>query len=80
MQLLVCGRAEPADAYAAACAKQMAALRLAHPTAFWAEPHAYYTGGALASLGADFGVMPSVYEPYAWLGGTRIALDWIGLN
>ena len=63
MQVLVCGAADPADSYAKRCAEQMASLRTAYPEHFWAAPHEYFEDGALASLGADFGVMPSRYEP-----------------
>ena len=63
VQLLVCGFADPRDAYAQRCAEQMHKLRAAFPHQFWAAPHIYFDQGPLASAGADFGVMPSLYEP-----------------
>lgn len=63
VQLLVCGLADPSDAYARRCAEQMAQLRASYPNQFWAAPHVYFDQGPLASVGADFGVMPSLYEP-----------------
>ena len=62
-QMLVCGQADPADAYAQRCAVQMRALRAAYPLQFWAQPDRFFEEGALASLGADFGLMPSLFEP-----------------
>ena len=63
VQLLVCGRANSSDSYAARCAQQMTALCAKYPNQFWASPHTYFDHGQLATLGADFGVMPSLYEP-----------------
>ena len=63
VQLLVCGQADGGDAYGQRCAAQMRALRHAHPRHFWAAPWRYFTDGALACAGADFGLMPSAYEP-----------------
>ena len=63
LQVLVCGRALPDDSYAVRCAAAMAQLRAAHPTQFWAQPDAFFEPSTLATLGADFGVMPSLYEP-----------------
>ena len=63
VQLLVCGLADPSDAYAQRCAAQMRQLRHAYPSQFWAAPHQYFDQGPLASVGADFGLMPSLYEP-----------------
>ena len=41
----------------------MRALRHAHPRHFWAAPWRYFTDGALVCAGADYGLMPSAYEP-----------------
>ena len=62
-QMLVCGQADPSDSYAQRCAAQMRALRAAYPLQFWAQPDRFFAEGALASLGADFGLMPSLFEP-----------------
>lgn len=64
VQLLVCGQADPGDAYAARCTAQIRELRAAYPLQFWASPPgAFFEEGLLVSLGADWGVMPSVFEP-----------------
>lgn len=63
VQLLVCGQADGSDGYAQRCITQMSELRSTYPQHFWAAPHRYFCQGALASLAADFGVMPSVFEP-----------------
>ena len=63
VQLCVCGLADPSDPYARRCAAQMAALRAAYPAHFWADPARYFEESALASLAADFGLMPSIFEP-----------------
>jgi Glycogen recognition site of AMP-activated protein kinase/Glycosyl transferases group 1 len=41
----------------------MNGLRYAHPKCFWAAPDEFFTDGPLVNLGADFGVMPSLFEP-----------------
>ena len=43
-QMLVCGQADPADAYAQRCAVQMRALRAAYPLQFWAQPDRFFAG------------------------------------
>jgi len=42
VQILVCGRADPTDPYAACCASQMSELRASHPANFWAQPNKYF--------------------------------------
>ena len=42
VQVLVCGHADPSDAYAARCASQMATLRAKYPQQFWAQPDRYF--------------------------------------
>jgi len=36
---------------------------LKFPDNFWADPNAFFSDGALVNLGADFGLMPSLFEP-----------------
>ena len=62
-QVCVCGCADPSDAYARRCADQMKALQAAYPFHFWADPTHYFEEAELASAGADFGVIPSLFEP-----------------
>ena len=34
-----------------------------YPHSFWADPAEFFTDGPSVNLGADFGLMPSVFEP-----------------
>lgn len=63
IQILVGGPANYQDPYAAGCANHMYDLRYRHPACFWAAPEDFFTDGPLVNLGADFGVMPSLFEP-----------------
>lgn len=63
IQILVGGPANYADPYAAGCANHMHDLRYRHPLSFWAAPDDFFTDGPLVNLGANFGVMPSAFEP-----------------
>ena len=38
-------------------------LKRDHPHCFWAAPNEFFTDGALVNRGADFALMPSVFEP-----------------
>eukprot|EP00871_Galdieria_phlegrea_P001995 jgi/Galph1/2797/GphlegSOOS_G1455.1 len=63
IQFLIGGPANRADPYAASCAVQMEYLRSRYPFQFWAAPDEFFTDGPLVNLGADFGMMPSMFEP-----------------
>ena len=63
LQILVGGPANPRDPYAAGCAHKMWDLRNRYPNSFWADPNAFFTDGSLLNRGADFALMPSVFEP-----------------
>lgn len=63
IQILVGGPANYADSYAANCARHMHDLRRRHPYQFWANPDEFFLDGPAANLGADFGLMPSLFEP-----------------
>ncbi|PFH35371.1 hypothetical protein BESB_062580 [Besnoitia besnoiti] len=63
VQILVGGMANWKDGYAARCANQMLDLRARFPHSFWADPGEFFSNGALVNLGADFGLMPSLFEP-----------------
>ena len=41
----------------------MASLQATYPDHFWADPATFFEDGALASVAADFGLMPSLFEP-----------------
>lgn len=63
IQILVGGPANYADEYSAGCARHMFDLKRRHPWCFWAGPDDFFTDGPMCNLGADFGLMPSVFEP-----------------
>lgn len=51
------------EPYSAGCAHKMWNLRNKYPNCFWAAPEEFFTDGSLVNRGADFGLMPSVFEP-----------------
>ena len=62
-QVLIGGMANRADPYGADCARRCDEFRARYAGHFYAEPDAFFTNGPLANLGADFCLMPSVFEP-----------------
>jgi glycogen synthase len=63
VQFLVGGPANMREPYAADCAHKMWHLKAKYPACFWAAPEEFFTDGALVNRGADFGLMPSAFEP-----------------
>ncbi len=63
IQILVGGPANYSDDYSASCAKHMNELRHRYPWSFWANPDEFFVDGPASNLGADFGLMPSLFEP-----------------
>lgn len=51
------------DPYSASCATRMWHLKAKYPGSFWAAPEEFFMDGALVNRGADFGLMPSLFEP-----------------
>jgi hypothetical protein len=51
------------DPYSASCANKMRYLKSRYPHCFWAAPEEFFTDGSLINRGADFGLMPSLFEP-----------------
>jgi len=51
------------EPYAAQCAHKMWNLKNKYPHCFWAAPEEFFTDGSLVNRGADFGLMPSAFEP-----------------
>jgi len=51
------------DPYSAQCAHRMWDLARRYPHCFWAAPSEFFTDGASVNRGADFGLMPSLFEP-----------------
>lgn len=63
IQILVGGPAKYSDQYGSGCASHMEYLRSRHKFCFWASPWDFFVDGPLVNLGADFGLMPSYFEP-----------------
>jgi len=63
IQILIGGMANMKDPYAAQCSWSIQALRRQYPRHFWGDPNEFFVDGALVNYGADFGLMPSLFEP-----------------
>ena len=63
VQIMLCGMSNPGEAYSVTCAHRMKELTWRFPNNFWADPDAFFVDGPLVNLGADFGLMPSAFEP-----------------
>jgi len=78
IQFIVGGPANMREPYAAGCAHKMWHLRNKYGHCFWAAPEDFFTDGALVNRGADFGLMPSAFEPGGivqhefFVGGTPV--------
>ena len=60
---LVGGMASQSDTYGIGCSHVMRDLAARHPSRFWANPDLFFTDGDVVNLGADFCMMPSMFEP-----------------
>lgn len=66
------------DPYSAQCAHRMWHFTNKYPESFWAAPQDFFTDGSLVNRGADFGLMPSLFEPGGivqhefFVGGTPV--------
>lgn len=63
IMFLVGGPADRSEPYAKYCAERLDQLRSQFPGNFWADPSAFFTNGTLVNYGADYGLMPSLFEP-----------------
>lgn len=63
INLMVAGPANMKEPYASGCAHRMWDLRNKYPHSFWADPNQFFLDGSLVNRGADFGMMPSAFEP-----------------
>jgi len=63
IQIMIGGMANFSDPYSANCAKDMLDLRRQHPYNIWCDPAEFFVDGPTVNLGADFGLMPSLFEP-----------------
>jgi starch synthase len=55
--------ANPKDPYGIYCINLINILKNRYPLLFWADPNSFFTDGPLVNLGADYGLMPSLFEP-----------------
>ena len=51
------------DQYSANCAHRLRHLKLRFHHCVWAAPEEFFSDGSLINRGADFGLMPSLFEP-----------------
>ncbi len=63
VQFLVGGPANRGEPYSADCANRMMRLKSNYPNCFWSEPDKFFYDGPVVNRGADFGLMPSMFEP-----------------
>eukprot|EP01022_Parablepharisma_sp_SALTPOND_P024880 TRINITY_DN55_c0_g1_i1.p1 TRINITY_DN55_c0_g1~~TRINITY_DN55_c0_g1_i1.p1 ORF type:complete len:1631 (+),score=215.10 TRINITY_DN55_c0_g1_i1:3219-8111(+) len=63
INILVGGPAARKDPYAGKCAGTLEYLARKYPNSVWAAPNEFFMDGPLVNLGADFGMMPSLFEP-----------------
>lgn len=63
INILIGGMVNMKEPYSAACAHKMWYLKNKYPNQFWADPNQFFTDGSLVNRGADYGLMPSIFEP-----------------
>eukprot|EP00274_Cyanoptyche_gloeocystis_P007383 CAMPEP_0196653188 /NCGR_PEP_ID=MMETSP1086-20130531/2781_1 /TAXON_ID=77921 /ORGANISM="Cyanoptyche gloeocystis , Strain SAG4.97" /LENGTH=643 /DNA_ID=CAMNT_0041984253 /DNA_START=70 /DNA_END=2002 /DNA_ORIENTATION=- len=63
IQILVGGKCLPNDGYGGRVSAELMRNRGHLPHVVWADTSAFFTDGPLVNLGADFGLMPSCFEP-----------------
>ncbi|KAH0802336.1 alpha amylase domain-containing protein [Histomonas meleagridis] len=64
LQFIVGGQAAPDDrSYGLPCTQRMWDLKQRYPDNFWADPSQFFSDGLLACQGADFTMVPSLFEP-----------------
>ena len=63
VQILIAGAANQGEEYAQHCCGRLRELNWRYPLNFWSDPDSFFLDGPLLNLGADFGLMPSAFEP-----------------
>lgn len=63
MQFLVGGKIAAGDPYGEMCKAKMQYLKHQYPLLFWADAHFFFNKGMQLNRGADFGIVPSRFEP-----------------
>mmetsp|Transcript_11297 Transcript_11297/g.19092 ORF Transcript_11297/g.19092 Transcript_11297/m.19092 type:complete len:573 (+) Transcript_11297:147-1865(+) len=61
IQILIGGMAM--DGYGNGCTREAGRIKQQHPNCIWADGSVFFSDGPLVNLGADFGLMPSLFEP-----------------
>lgn len=75
MQFLVGGKIADGDPYGQQCKAKMEYLRHQYPLLFWADAHYFFNKGLQLNSGADFGMVPSRFEP-----GGLVQLEFLVAN
>ena len=63
INILVGGMGVHSDPYFRDCENRIRHLRGRYPNCFWANPSEFFVDGPKINIGADFGLMPSLFEP-----------------
>jgi starch synthase len=63
VQFIVGGGINKGEKYSEQQAGRLRALNQQYPEKFWANPGQFFSDGKLVNLGADWGLMPSEFEP-----------------
>ena len=78
INILIGGMGNPSDPYFNDCKNKIYYLLNKYPNSFWANPNEFFLDGPKINIGADFGLMPSLFEPGGivqhefFLGGTPV--------
>ena len=63
INILIGGMGVHSDPYFRDCENRIRHLRSRFPYSFWANPNEFFVDGPRINIGADFGLMPSLFEP-----------------
>jgi starch synthase len=63
VHFLVGGMADSKEDYGKMCADKMNNLNHRYPQCFWSSPNQFFSDGPLVNIGADYSLMPSLFEP-----------------
>ena len=63
INILIGGMGVHSDPYFRDCENRIRHLRQRFPFSFWANPNEFFVDGPRINIGADFGLMPSLFEP-----------------
>jgi len=63
IEIIVGGMVNMKEPYGSYCAGLMYDLNNRFPNNFWSSPNDFFTDGVLVNVGADYAMMPSLFEP-----------------